>query len=624
MKHTKKVNALAGLIVLMTVFCVGVRLHTMEPTKYTLKSRRLAVPVRQQEQAERYKNKLIWVKTSDNVRMELPQWQIDQMKAMQHKGEGTKYHWVDAPMVTSEELELVQKALNVSDNLEKFRKFYANLSEDQKGILINAASNLEMQGLTSLLMAYFFPMNVQEQIGTTLAQKEAIIAPVVKYLRHSKDVFMAAYNSSLMWCVAYSPNGNYIVSGEDEHLILRDSKTFKQIKILKGHRGTVDCVAYSPDGDYIVSGSADSTLVLWNGKTGEQIKILEGHARIVKCVTYSPSGNYIVSGEGEHLILRDSKTFKQIKILKGHTGTVSCVAYSPDGDYIISGSYDNNLIVWNSKTGEQIKILEGHARIVKCVTYSPSGNYIVSGEGKHLILRDGKTFKQIKILEGHVGPVNCVAYSPDSNYIISGSHDNLILWNGKTGERIEIFRSGYLALCVAYSPDGNYIISGGKGNLTLWNFIYDKMLDYIATQLNLAQARFLHRLYLAQKNGEPVMLDKKDADYQIYLSLPQDIQRVVKGFLPFELVLGVAEKAMQEKEKVIQEEEKTVREKMNELRSSLFYNQSYFFGKYEKTRDQKIKTVKDAMQKVEKDSIDYKACVRLLQDLELEAAFEVD
>jgi len=63
---------------------------------------------------------------------------------------------------------------------------------------------------------------------------------------------------------------------------------------------------------------------------------------------------------------------------------------------------------------------------------------------------------------------------------------------------------------------------------------------------------------------------------------------------------------------------------MNELRSSLFYTKGLLFGKSEKTRDQKIKALKDVMQKVEKDSVDYKACIRLLNELELEAAFEVD
>jgi WD40 domain-containing protein len=675
MKHTKKVNALAGLIVLMTVFCVGVRLHTMEPL-YPSKSRRLIMPApyfaeaTKGRQSERYKSKLIWVKTSDNIRMELPQWQIDQMKAVQHKGEGTQYHWVDAPMITSDELALVRKALNVSDNLEKFRQFYANLSEKQKGILINAASKLEMQGLTSLLMTYTFPEDVQKQMGATTAQVDSIIAPVVDYLDLKMEVGKEILkgHTNKVRCVAYSPNGNYIVSGSgDNNLILWNGRTGEQIKILKGHSAMVQCVAYSPDGNYIVSGSHDNNLILWDGKTGDQIKILKDHTDIVRCVAYSPDGNCIVSGSKDNsLILWNGKTGDKIKVLEGHIDNINwhfhgviCVAYSPDSNYIVSGAYDKNLILWNGKTGEQIKVLEGHREMVDCVAYSPDGDYIVSGSADahlilwngrtgdqikiflqehedtvycvvyspdgdyivsgsgggnaNLILWNGRTGDQIKILEGHIGVVQCVAYSPDGNYIVSGSRDsNLILWDGKNGKKIDILKGHKGGVnCVVYSPNGNYIVSGSwtENNLILWKLINDQ-IDYIATQLNIAQARFLHRLYIAQKNEEPVILDTKDVDYQIYLTLPQDVQKVVKEFLPFKMVFDIAEKTLQGK--------------MNELRSSLFYTQSYFFGKTEKTHDQKIKALKDAMQKVEKDSVDYKACVRLLDELELEEAFEVD
>jgi WD40 repeat protein len=667
MKNNKRYQVLVSAIALVIIFFVGMPLHTMISEKSTTKRLRMQRPAQQiqQVQPKRYKNKLIWVRTSDNIRMELPQWQIDQMKAVRHKGEGTQYHWIDAPMITSDELELVQKALNVADNLEQFRQFYANLSEDQKEVLINNASKLEMQGLTSLLMTYFFPIPVQEQIGATIAQVSGIIAPVVEYLKkknqnqeknligHTDVVTCVAYSPDgnyivsgaadknlILWngktgerikilkgsvkCLAYSPDGNYIISGSGNNLILWNGRTGEQIKILEGHENRVFCVAYSPDGNYIVSGAADKNLILWNGKTGEKIKILEGHKNVVFCVAYSPDGNYIISGSDDsNLILWDSKNYEKIEILKGHSGLVSCLAYSPDGSSIVSGSWGGNLILWDGKAGEKIKTLQEHGRSVSCVAYSSNGSFIVSGlDNGNLILWNAKMGEQIKILQGHKAWVSCVVYSFDGNYIVSGSDNgNLILWNGKTGERIKILQEhGRSVYCVAYSPDDNYIVSGSGKNLILWKLIDQKTINFIATQLNIAQARFLHRLYLAQKNNVPVILDIQDADYQIYLSLPQDVQKMVKSFLPFELASEVVKKVTQKKLAIA---EKMLQEKMDELRSSLFYNQSYFFGKSEKKRDEKIKVIKDVMQTLEKDSIDYKACVRLLQELELEAAFEV-
>src|SRR6266478_1225299 len=143
MKHTKKVSAFVGACVLVTAFFVGIRLQSMKPTEFTLKSRsrrRGVQPVQQQEQP-RYKSETVWVKTSDNILMEVPRWQIDQMKVLQillvhQKGGNSKENPADASMVTSEQLASIQKALQNASDLEKFRKFYGSLSDDQQKSLL--------------------------------------------------------------------------------------------------------------------------------------------------------------------------------------------------------------------------------------------------------------------------------------------------------------------------------------------------------------------------------------------------------------------------------------------------------------------------------------------------------
>ena len=156
--------------------------------------------------------------------------------------------------------------------------------------------------------------------------------------------------------------------------------------------------------------------------------------------------------------------------------------------------------------------------------------------------------------------------------------------------------------CVAWSPDGRHIVAGLLGaNLILWKFIDPQALSYIANNLNIAQARFLYRLYLAKINNVPVILDPKDLDYQLYLTLPTDVQKVIKVFLPFELASDIIEKQIQEK--------------MNEYRLK--------FIKTDATIADIIKTVKILMKDLDKNSVDYKACDRLLIELEREAAFEV-
>jgi WD40 repeat protein len=78
--------------------------------------------------------------------------------------------------------------------------------------------------------------------------------------------------------VAFSPDGNRIVSGSDDKSVrVWDAKTGEQLRELQGHTDSVTSVAFSPDGNRIVSGSDDKSVRVWDAKTGEQLRELQGH-----------------------------------------------------------------------------------------------------------------------------------------------------------------------------------------------------------------------------------------------------------------------------------------------------------------------------------------------------------
>lgn len=599
----------------------------------------------QQAQPARYKSNIVWVRTSDNVIMEIPRWQIDQMKDLQQKEDNSNDNPINALMITGENLALVCKALTIASNLEQFRRFYSGLSDDQQKSLLADAFTLGMQGLASLLITYMFPVEVQQQMGASIIQQGGIIAPLVQYLQ--KPEIIPLGHKGMVRSVAFSPDGNRIISaaaGVERNLILYDLKSGKEIKNLIPQTFPEPCVAFSPDGKYIAAGASRyfDTLIVSDGITGERIKVLGGseqvdifgryESKIVNCVAFSSDSNSILAGAqfpylGFKPIVYDVKTGKIILVydnssvfydkskkdsFEGYNDSMTCAAFRPNRNDIIVGSdgSGSNLSAYDSKTYKYIRSFTGLSQGSPSIMFSLDGKYLVGGT-LELLLWDAETGKTVKTFQNLGGRIVSVAFHPSGNYIVAGynrSQNNVIMFSCKTGLPIRKFDGISDVQCVAFSPDGHLLLCGGRQGLMLFKLINKKALNTIATKLNLAQARLLYRLYLAKINKLPVIMDSKDLDYQLFNTLPDDVRQLVKTFLPFELFGDITEKEIQEK--------------MNKYRLSLFYHDSGIWGAYEKKRDEKIKSIKETMQKLDKNSTSYKACERLLIALEQEEAFE--
>ena len=94
-------------------------------------------------------------------------------------------------------------------------------------------------------------------------------------------------HESTVYSVAFSPDGQYIISGSDDKTgRLWDLQGNPIAQPFREHTDEVNAVAFSPDGQYIVSGSWDQTVRLWRGGTLEtwlQIACnrLRGHSVLV-------------------------------------------------------------------------------------------------------------------------------------------------------------------------------------------------------------------------------------------------------------------------------------------------------------------------------------------------------
>ena len=73
-------------------------------------------------------------------------------------------------------------------------------------------------------------------------------------------------------CLAYSPNGKLLVTGNERFAIkVWDPATGKLKQTLDGHTGKIRAVAFTSNGQTLATGGEDKVVRLWNVATWEEL-----------------------------------------------------------------------------------------------------------------------------------------------------------------------------------------------------------------------------------------------------------------------------------------------------------------------------------------------------------------
>ena len=293
-----------------------------------------------------------------------------------------------------------------------------------------------------------------------------------------------AYGYPTVKCLAFSPDSSVIAYGSgdgdgDGVVRLRKASTGEVLQTVEG-----DSVAYAPDGSTVVTVASDTTLKLWSTSTGGLLRTCKGHADLITSVAFSPDGQSMGSGSSDGLVLLWSPlTGGMQRTLKGHTKPVVCVAFSPDGKAVASGAGDNTVRLWNVSTGNGLKTLQGDAHATPFfLAFSPDGSTLAAGCLSKVLLWNLSMGEVMKTFQVGSRPVP-VAFSPDGRTIATGSSSSVAahvqLWSASALDLVKNAAGHTEAVCsVAFSPDGSMIASGGSDALIqIWSALTGVVLQ---------------------------------------------------------------------------------------------------------------------------------------------------
>ncbi|KAJ9599045.1 hypothetical protein L9F63_010502, partial [Diploptera punctata] len=266
----------------------------------------------------------------------------------------------------------------------------------------------------------------------------------------------------------------------------------------QGHFNNMSCLAYSPDGQYIVTGGEDGKVKLWNTSTGFCFVTFSEHTSNITGLQFSHNRKFIISSSLDGTVrafdmtrYRNFRTFTSPRPVQ-----FGCVALDSTAEFVAAGGQDVfEIYLWSMKIGRLLEILSGHEGPVVSVAFNPSpaSTALVSVSWDKTLklwnaVESGSAHETIQLTADGL----CVVYKPDGKEVAVATLDGQItFFECKTSQQVgsiegrndlgsgrsdtdlitakkSLQGKAFTSLC--YSADGSCILAGGQSkNVCIYN-----------------------------------------------------------------------------------------------------------------------------------------------------------
>ncbi len=212
----------------------------------------------------------------------------------------------------------------------------------------------------------------------------------VRIYRTSDGQFVRSlgYHQGIVSSLAFSPDGQYLASGGDEHGGDWADKAVKLWRLSDGmeqtlaqYPRTVTAVAFSPDGQYLASGcffSSDSGpwVDIWRVSDGALVyRFSANRMNPLRFFTFSPDSQYLAAVMEVLYIWRLSDGQLMTTLAASEDASVS---FSPDGQYLAAvGGGRDRINIWRVSNWTTVRSLEA-PRDMRYLIFSPDGSSLLA------------------------------------------------------------------------------------------------------------------------------------------------------------------------------------------------------------------------------------------------------
>ncbi|MGB0384129.1 MAG: AAA-like domain-containing protein [Ardenticatenaceae bacterium] len=102
-------------------------------------------------------------------------------------------------------------------------------------------------------------------------------------------------HSNIVWSVAWSPDGQQVLSGSNDHSARIWNATTGDLLHTLPSEGAIFSVAWHPNGQQVLTGSNDHSARIWKAATGDLLHTFNLHSQRVWSLAWSPNGQQVLT-----------------------------------------------------------------------------------------------------------------------------------------------------------------------------------------------------------------------------------------------------------------------------------------------------------------------------------------